>query len=128
MRFHDVDNGELVCYSKQTEDGSNVILTVVNLNPYHKHSGWLHLDLEAARRNSPIHHPPPVGTPIVAAFGGEETPAFRQQTTDYVEAWRAAGHEATLVDMPGHHHYSLMLELHDPASPLLAALLSLMGQ
>jgi arylformamidase len=86
---------------------------------------WLHLDAEAARRISPIHHIPELGAPIVAAVGGDETPAFRQQTTDYVEAWRAAGHDASVVDMPGHHHYSLMLELHDPASPLLAALLAM---
>ena len=89
---------------------------------------WLHLDREAALRNSPLHHIPQLGAPIVAAVGGDETPAFRQQTTDYVAAWRAAGHEATLVDMPGHHHYSLMLELHDPASPLLAALLAMTGR
>ncbi|HXV08539.1 MAG TPA: alpha-1,4-glucan--maltose-1-phosphate maltosyltransferase, partial [Burkholderiales bacterium] len=47
LRFHDVDNDELVCYSKHTEDLSNVVLAVVNLDPHHAQSGWLSLDLDA---------------------------------------------------------------------------------
>jgi starch synthase (maltosyl-transferring) len=43
--FHSTDNDQLVCYSKSTPDGSNVILVVVNLNPYQTHSGWVQLDL-----------------------------------------------------------------------------------
>jgi starch synthase (maltosyl-transferring) len=44
--FHPTDNDELMCYTKSTEDLSNVILTVVNLNPHHTHAGWVELDLE----------------------------------------------------------------------------------
>ncbi len=47
LRFHPVDNDQLLAYSKQTADGSNVILVVVNLSPYHVHSGWIDLDLDA---------------------------------------------------------------------------------
>lgn len=47
LRFHSVDNDQLLCYSKSTPDGSNVILVVVNLSPYHTHSGWVELDLKA---------------------------------------------------------------------------------
>lgn len=43
LRFHPVDNEQLICYSKHTADFSNVILTVVNLDPHHTHSGWLQL-------------------------------------------------------------------------------------
>jgi starch synthase (maltosyl-transferring) len=46
LHFHSTDNDQLVCYSKSTPDGSNVILVVVNLSPYHTHSGWVHLDLD----------------------------------------------------------------------------------
>lgn len=45
LRFHPIDNEQLVCYSKHTADFSNVILTVVNLDPHHTHSGWLELPL-----------------------------------------------------------------------------------
>jgi starch synthase (maltosyl-transferring) len=44
--FHAVDNEELICYSKHTDDLSNIILVIVNLNPRHTHSGWVHLPLE----------------------------------------------------------------------------------
>jgi starch synthase (maltosyl-transferring) len=46
LHFHPTDNDQLICYSKSTPDGSNVILVVVNLSPYHTHSGWVQLDLD----------------------------------------------------------------------------------
>ncbi len=46
LRFHEVDNEQLICYSKRTDDLSNVILTVVNLDPHHIQSGWIEFPLE----------------------------------------------------------------------------------
>jgi starch synthase (maltosyl-transferring) len=46
LQFHPTDNEDLLCYSKSTEDRTNVILVVVNLNPHHMHTGWLDLGLE----------------------------------------------------------------------------------
>jgi starch synthase (maltosyl-transferring) len=45
LRFHPIDNDQLICYSKQTEDLSDFILVIVNLDPRHTHSGWLELPL-----------------------------------------------------------------------------------
>jgi starch synthase (maltosyl-transferring) len=47
LRFHRIENDELIAYSKCTEDRSNVVLTVVNLNPRLTQEGWLELDLDA---------------------------------------------------------------------------------
>jgi len=47
LRFHSVDNEQLLCFSKGTEDQANVILVVVNLNPHYTHAGWVKLDLDA---------------------------------------------------------------------------------
>ncbi len=47
LRFHETDNPVLLCYSKSTEDLDNVILVVVNLDPFHTQAGWVQLDLEA---------------------------------------------------------------------------------
>lgn len=47
LRFHPVDNDQLICYSKSTEDQSNEVLVVVNLNPHYTHVGWVELDLDA---------------------------------------------------------------------------------
>ncbi|MFC1937820.1 alpha-1,4-glucan--maltose-1-phosphate maltosyltransferase [Chloroflexota bacterium] len=46
LHFHSVDNEQLICYSKHTEDLSSVILVVVNLDYRYKQSGWVELSLE----------------------------------------------------------------------------------
>jgi starch synthase (maltosyl-transferring) len=46
LRFCDVDNEQLICFIKTNRDLSNVILTVVNLDPHHVQSGWLRLPSE----------------------------------------------------------------------------------
>lgn len=46
LQFHPVDNERIVCFSKRTEDFKNIILAVVNLDPYHTQSGWLEVPLE----------------------------------------------------------------------------------
>jgi starch synthase (maltosyl-transferring) len=47
LRFHAVDNDELICYSnsKQTDDSAEIVLVVVNLDPHHKQSGWVDLPI-----------------------------------------------------------------------------------
>jgi starch synthase (maltosyl-transferring) len=45
LRFHDTDNPFLICYSKATDDLSNVLLVVVNLDCLHIQSGWVQLAL-----------------------------------------------------------------------------------
>ncbi len=47
LRFHDVDNDQIIAFSKSTADLRDVILVVVNLDPHHVQSGWLQLPLEA---------------------------------------------------------------------------------
>jgi starch synthase (maltosyl-transferring) len=47
LRFHDTDSDALLCYSKQSDDGTNIVLAVVNLDPHHVQSGWVTLDLDA---------------------------------------------------------------------------------
>jgi starch synthase (maltosyl-transferring) len=39
LRFHHVDNDQLLVYSKRQAD--NLILVAVNLDPHHVHSGWI---------------------------------------------------------------------------------------
>ncbi|HET9917036.1 MAG TPA: alpha-1,4-glucan--maltose-1-phosphate maltosyltransferase [Candidatus Binatia bacterium] len=43
LRFHAVDNDEIICFSKQTDDLQNVIVVVVALDPHHSQSGWVEL-------------------------------------------------------------------------------------
>ncbi len=46
LRFHGVDNDQLLCYSKQTVDRSSVMLVVVNLDPRRIQAGWTDLSLD----------------------------------------------------------------------------------
>jgi len=46
LRFHEVDNEQIIAYSKSSEDRSNEVLVVVNLDPHYKQSGFITLPLE----------------------------------------------------------------------------------
>ncbi len=46
LEFHPVDNDQLICYSKRSEDGLNLIVVVVNLDPHHVQAGFVDLPLE----------------------------------------------------------------------------------
>lgn len=46
LQFHRIDNEQLIAYTKTTEDQSNRILVVVNLDPHYTQSGWIELPLE----------------------------------------------------------------------------------
>jgi starch synthase (maltosyl-transferring) len=46
LMFHPVDHDEIICYSKWTDDYSNIILVAANLDPHHTHSTWLYLPFE----------------------------------------------------------------------------------
>lgn len=43
LRFHETDNEQILCYSKHTEDKTNTVVVVVNLDPHHGHGAWIHL-------------------------------------------------------------------------------------
>jgi starch synthase (maltosyl-transferring) len=47
LRFHPVDNEQLLCYSKSAPDRGDVVLVIANLDPGRVHSGWTALDLDA---------------------------------------------------------------------------------
>lgn len=41
--FHQIDNNNIICFSKSDKNKSNIIVVLVNLDPHHLQSGWLHL-------------------------------------------------------------------------------------
>ena len=45
LKFHFCENDQLICYTKESADRGNLILTVVNLDPYHTQSGFVTLPL-----------------------------------------------------------------------------------
>jgi starch synthase (maltosyl-transferring) len=45
LRFIPTDNDQLLCYSKHSADGANLIIVVVNLDPHRPQSGWVDVPL-----------------------------------------------------------------------------------
>jgi starch synthase (maltosyl-transferring) len=45
LRFHATDNPKIICYSKRSLDGSDVVLVVVNVDPHHMQHGFVQLPL-----------------------------------------------------------------------------------
>jgi starch synthase (maltosyl-transferring) len=85
LHFHDTDNDFVIAYSKRSDDG-NVIFTVVNLDPAHRHSAWIDVD--------------------GAALGvvGDESFQMHDLIGDARYQWRA-GRNFVMLDphvMPGH--------------------------
>lgn len=46
LRFHDCDSDQVLCFSKHTEEFSNLIFVVINLDPHHTHGSWVHFPVE----------------------------------------------------------------------------------
>jgi len=45
LRFHPSENPQLLCYSKRSEDGTDLLLMVVNLDPFHMQHGFIDVPL-----------------------------------------------------------------------------------
>lgn len=46
LKFYEVDNENLLFYGKATDDFTNIILVLVNLDPFHPQSGWVKVPIE----------------------------------------------------------------------------------
>ena len=88
---------------------------------------YLHLDEAAEARNSAMRHIPADGCPLIVGYGGGEQTEFRRQSRAFAAAWRDAGLEVEEFDMPGVNHFQLRRHFNDPNSPILTAMLALMG-
>ncbi len=47
IKFHRTSNDEILCFSKTSADGTNIVITVVSVDPHNTQSGWVELDLAA---------------------------------------------------------------------------------
>lgn len=45
LRFHEVENDQIIAFSKSSSDGSNQVLVVVNLDPHNRQFGFVNLPL-----------------------------------------------------------------------------------
>jgi arylformamidase len=75
-----------------------------------------------ARRNSPVHLVPPGAGPLLLPLGEKEGDEYHRQTESLAAAWRRRGLDVEIMDMAGHDHFSIVMELGDHRTPLSRAI------
>jgi len=85
----------------------------------------LQLTPDDIRDLSPLHHLRANLPPTRIMSGGSELPELQRQSDDYARAAQAAGVDAKLAVLPGHHHYSILDELANPDGFLTQTLVEL---
>jgi arylformamidase len=88
----------------------------------------LRMDMQMARRNSPLLRLPASAAPVCFAVGADELPELIRQTHDYSQAWTAAGLPGWRATLSALNHFSIMDELARADGRLTAALLRLCRQ
>jgi starch synthase (maltosyl-transferring) len=90
--FHLTDNPNILAYAKVSEDLSDTMLMVVNLDPYHVQAAVLTLDLDALGL--------PVDRPYLARdeLSGEEYQWFGPHPWVLLEPWVRMAHIISLPD------------------------------
>jgi arylformamidase len=73
-------------------------------------------------RLSPIALEPRGAGPTLLAVGDQEGPEFLRQAEDLAAAWRSRGAQVEVRVLAGIDHFSILVELEDPASPLSRAI------
>lgn len=85
----------------------------------------LDLSTEEVERLSPIRMIGGRAAPFKLAYGGEELSELQRQSSDFVDAVVKAGSAAEVIQLAGHHHFSILDEFSNPTGQLVE-ILSLM--
>ena len=85
------------------------------------------LDDAQTSRHSPMFLAPMGVRWMIITTGALESSEFHRQQAGLVERWRDRGIAATTVDSPNRHHFNVVSQLAEPASPLFVALLEAIG-
>lgn len=83
----------------------------------------LHLDAAEAARESPALLMPLPGARVTCWVGTAERPEFVRQNALLANIWGGVGGRMAKHEAGGRHHFDVVEELADPASPLTGALL-----
>ena len=84
------------------------------------------LDAATAKAASPMFWPaPPKDRTFVACVGGDESQEFIRQSLEITAVWSRAGVKAECVVVPGTNHFSVVDELTNPESAMVARLAGL---
>lgn len=85
------------------------------------------MDMETARRNSPLLHLKG-SHPAIIAVGGAELPELQRQSRELHAAYQARGLRSELIVLPGEDHFTILEQLASPQGALTRAVLRLLGE
>jgi arylformamidase len=84
------------------------------------------LDVDGARKISPVSWPAPRGSVLDAVVGARESNEFLRQSRIIVDAWGKAGVITRYEEIAGADHFTILDPLTNPDSAMVARLLALM--
>jgi arylformamidase len=79
---------------------------------------WMQLDDARVLAMSPIHHLPPSGCKLLLTWGAIEPRGFKDQSTNFIAAWRAAGFAGEATEIPARNHFDIILDWCDDSSAM----------
>jgi acetyl esterase/lipase len=82
----------------------------------------LGLDAEEARRNSPLLNLPARAAKLIIAYGSDELPELKRQSSEFAAAWSGRGLPGEIIEVAGCHHYAVLEQLARPDGLLAKAL------
>lgn len=82
----------------------------------------LGLSVEEARRLSPLDWIPPAGGHLAAIVGGAESSEFLRQSRLIADRWSHLGTATHYYEVPGAHHFDVLVGLANPADPIVEIL------
>lgn len=85
----------------------------------------LKLDEPAARKNSPLLWPTPVGKRFQAWVGGDESAEFIRQSETLAACWTGAGAPTNCLKVPNKNHFTVIEELTGTNSAMTTAIAQL---
>ncbi len=87
----------------------------------------VHLDVEEAKRNSPIHQRYSMRAPLMFVSGDIESDEYARQAEAMEAVWHRLNYPSNIVSLKGYNHFTLVHQLQEPASRLTQSLLAQMG-
>jgi arylformamidase len=88
---------------------------------------FLDLGPDSVEKLSPVRHADRINTPVIVAYGTDESPEFQRQAQEFVGALSAAGKTIQMVEMAGHNHFEIIETLASGDSPISRKLLAQIG-
>tara|TARA_B100000676_G_scaffold311448_1_gene381353 strand:+ start:7904 stop:8761 length:858 start_codon:yes stop_codon:yes gene_type:complete len=86
------------------------------------------MDVEEAKRESPLFLAPTTDAPQLVVAGGNETPEFKRQSDAYVERYRTENRVMERHDVPNENHFGELERLAESDSEVFQRSIALVGR